>query len=53
MWVKRGWVTSVASAPCLERWQGQIDTRYWAVEGHGVDEIRNAGIGSTRLEITI
>jgi tripeptide aminopeptidase len=34
----------------LERWQGQIDT-VLAVEGHGVDEIRNAGIGSTRLEI--
>ena len=35
----------------LARWQGQIDT-VLAVEGHGVDEIRNAGIGSTRLEIT-
>lgn len=35
----------------LEKWQGQVDT-VLAVEGHGVDEIRNAGIGSTRLEIT-
>ena len=35
----------------LEKWQGQVDT-VLAVEGHGVDEIRNAGIGSTRLEST-
>ena len=35
----------------LQRWEGQIDA-VLAVEGHGVDEIRNAGIGSTRLEIT-
>jgi acetylornithine deacetylase/succinyl-diaminopimelate desuccinylase-like protein len=35
----------------LEAWQGQIDTVI-AVEGHGLDEVRNAGIGSTRLEIT-
>lgn len=34
----------------LETWQGQIGTII-AIEGHGVDEIRNAGIGSTRLEI--
>src|SRR5713101_4841658 len=35
----------------LEAWQGQIDTVI-AVEGHGVDEVRTTGIGSTRLEIT-
>ncbi|WP_179137747.1 M20/M25/M40 family metallo-hydrolase [Candidatus Entotheonella palauensis] len=35
----------------LEKWRDQVDT-VLAVEGHGVDEIRNAGIGSTRLEIT-
>jgi acetylornithine deacetylase/succinyl-diaminopimelate desuccinylase-like protein len=35
----------------LETWQGQIDTVI-AVEGHGLDEVRHAGIGSTRLEIT-
>lgn len=35
----------------LDKWQGEVDT-VLAVEGHGVDEIRNAGIGSTRLEIT-
>jgi acetylornithine deacetylase/succinyl-diaminopimelate desuccinylase-like protein len=35
----------------LEAWPGQIDTVI-AVEGHGLDEIRHAGIGSTRLEIT-
>ncbi len=35
----------------LEKWHGSVDT-VLAVEGHGVDEIRNAGIGSTRLEIT-
>jgi len=35
----------------LEKWHGRVDT-VLAVEGHGVDEIRNAGIGSTRLEIT-
>ncbi|MCZ6875379.1 MAG: M20/M25/M40 family metallo-hydrolase [bacterium] len=34
----------------LAAWQGQIGTII-AVEGHGVDEIRSAGIGSTRLEI--
>ena len=35
----------------LETWQGQIDTVI-AVEGHGIDEVRTTGIGSTRLEIT-
>ena len=35
----------------LGTWEGQIDTVI-AVEGHGVDEVRVAGIGSTRLEIT-
>ena len=35
----------------LDAWKGQIDTVI-AVEGHGVDEIRHAGIGSTRLEVT-
>ena len=35
----------------LQRWEGQVDA-VLAVEGHGVDEIRNAGIGSTRLEIS-
>ncbi len=35
----------------LQKWRGEVDT-VLAVEGHGVDEIRNAGIGSTRLEIT-
>jgi acetylornithine deacetylase/succinyl-diaminopimelate desuccinylase-like protein len=35
----------------LEAWPGQIDTVI-AVEGHGLDEIRHAGIGSTRMEIT-
>ncbi len=34
----------------LKTWQGQIGAII-AVEGHGVDEIRNVGIGSTRLEI--
>ncbi len=36
----------------LDTWAGQIDTVI-AVEGHGVDEVRVAGIGSTRLEITL
>ena len=35
----------------LDTWPGQIDT-VLAVEGHGIDEVRTAGIGSTRLEIT-
>jgi len=35
----------------LEAWPGQIDTVI-AVEGHGIDEVRTTGIGSTRLEIT-
>lgn len=35
----------------LETWKGHIDTVI-AVEGHGLDEVRTAGIGSTRLEIT-
>ncbi len=35
----------------LQTWKDQIDTVI-AVEGHGVDEVRTAGIGSTRLEIT-
>lgn len=35
----------------METWAGQIDTVI-AVEGHGVDEVRNAGIGSTRLQVT-
>ena len=35
----------------LETWHGQIDTVI-AVEGHGIDEVRTTGIGSTRLEIT-
>lgn len=35
----------------LAAWRGQIDTVI-ALEGHGVDEIRHAGIGSTRLEVT-
>jgi acetylornithine deacetylase/succinyl-diaminopimelate desuccinylase-like protein len=34
----------------LETWEGQIDTVI-AVEGHGLDEIRHAGIGSTRLKV--
>ena len=34
----------------LGTWVDQIDTVI-AVEGHGVDEVRNAGIGSTRLEV--
>lgn len=36
----------------LETWQDQIDTVI-AVEGHGVDEIRNTALGSTRLEICL
>jgi tripeptide aminopeptidase len=35
----------------LDTWQGQVDTVI-AVEGHGLDEARIAGIGSTRLEVT-
>jgi acetylornithine deacetylase/succinyl-diaminopimelate desuccinylase-like protein len=35
----------------LDAWEGQIDTVI-ALEGHGVDEVRHAGIGSTRLEVT-
>ena len=35
----------------LETWQGQVDTVI-ALEGHGVDEVRHIGIGSTRLEVT-
>jgi acetylornithine deacetylase/succinyl-diaminopimelate desuccinylase-like protein len=35
----------------LKTWDNQIDTVI-AVEGHGLDEVRAAGIGSTRLEIT-
>ena len=35
----------------MNTWKDQIDTVI-AVEGHGVDEIRTAGIGSTRLEVT-
>ncbi len=34
----------------LHTWKNQIDTVI-AVEGHGIDEVRTAGIGSTRLEI--
>lgn len=35
----------------LDTWHGQVDTVI-AVEGHGLDEVRIAGIGSTRLEVT-
>ncbi|HEY5870070.1 MAG TPA: M20/M25/M40 family metallo-hydrolase [Candidatus Tectomicrobia bacterium] len=35
----------------LETWHGQVDT-VLAVEGHGIDEVRSTGIGSTRLEVT-
>jgi acetylornithine deacetylase/succinyl-diaminopimelate desuccinylase-like protein len=35
----------------LKTWHDEIDTVI-AVEGHGLDEVRAAGIGSTRLEIT-
>ena len=35
----------------LETWKGQVDTVI-AVEGHGIDEVRITGIGSTRLEVT-
>lgn len=35
----------------LDTWQGQIDA-VLAVEGHGIDELRSVGIGSTRLEVT-
>lgn len=34
----------------METWGGDLDTVI-AVEGHGVDEIRHAGIGSTRLKV--
>lgn len=35
----------------LKAWQGEVDTVI-AVEGHGIDEVRTIGIGSTRLEVT-
>jgi acetylornithine deacetylase/succinyl-diaminopimelate desuccinylase-like protein len=35
----------------LDTWQGQVHT-VLAVEGHGIDEVRTTGIGSTRLEVT-
>jgi acetylornithine deacetylase/succinyl-diaminopimelate desuccinylase-like protein len=35
----------------LDAWAGQVDTVI-AVEGHGIDEVRTTGIGSTRLEVT-
>ena len=35
----------------METWGSDLDTVI-AVEGHGVDEIRHAGIGSTRLKVT-
>ena len=35
----------------METWGRDVDTVI-AVEGHGVDEIRHAGIGSTRLKVT-
>ena len=35
----------------METWGSGVDTVI-AVEGHGVDEIRHAGIGSTRLKVT-
>jgi acetylornithine deacetylase/succinyl-diaminopimelate desuccinylase-like protein len=35
----------------LDTWAGEIDAVI-AVEGHGIDEVRIAGIGSTRLEVT-
>jgi len=35
----------------LDTWEGQVDTVI-AVEGHGIDEVRVIGIGSTRLEVT-
>ena len=35
----------------LDTWHGQVDT-VLAVEGHGIDEVRATGIGSTRLEVT-
>src|SRR5438876_875798 len=35
----------------LDTWHGQVDT-VLAVEGHGIDELRTTGIGSTRLEVT-
>lgn len=35
----------------LATWHDQIDTVI-AVEGHGLDEVRNTGIGSTRLQVT-
>jgi tripeptide aminopeptidase len=36
----------------METWQGRVNTVI-AVEGHGVDEIHNTGLGSTRLEIRL
>lgn len=35
----------------LDTWEGQVDSVI-AVEGHGLDEVRTIGIGSTRLEVT-
>ena len=35
----------------MQTWGSDLDTVI-AVEGHGVDEIRHAGIGSTRLKVT-
>ena len=35
----------------METWRNDVDTVI-ALEGHGVDEIRHAGIGSTRLKVT-
>lgn len=35
----------------METWGSDVDTVI-ALEGHGVDEIRHAGIGSTRLKVT-
>ena len=48
--MKRAWETCVVYGNCLETWHGQIDTVI-AIEGHGVDEVRHAGIGSTRLQV--
>ena len=35
----------------METWGSDVDTVI-ALEGHGIDEIRHAGIGSTRLKVT-
>ena len=35
----------------METWGSGVDTVI-ALEGHGIDEIRHAGIGSTRLKVT-